>query len=99
MRKAILLIDVEQVKDKCICFDEDYTCPIFNKDKWKCQYRINTKAEDCPLRPLPTKMSATANANLDLICNMSREENKIYNVGYTQGRNNCIDEILGEEEE
>ena len=98
MSKAILLSDVKQVKDKYICFDEDYTCPLFNREKWKCQYCINTKTEDCPLKPLPTKMSATANANLDLISNMSSEECKIYNVGYTQGRNTCIDEMMGEEE-
>lgn len=42
-------LDFIKVKGKYICFDEDYTCPIFNKDKWKCQYCINTKTEICPL--------------------------------------------------
>lgn len=90
MSKAILLSDVEQVKDKYICFDEDYTCPLFNREKWKCQYRINTKTEDCPLRPLPEKREVKT----DFIGVGDYDFDDIYNAGF----NSCIDKILGEEE-
>lgn len=82
MSKAILLSDVKQVKDRYICFDEDYTCPLFNREKWKCQYRINTKTEDCPLRPLPERKKFYEN-DID------------YMKHYKQGVNDTIDRIEG----
>ena len=98
MRKAILIVDIsdellKEYKDFAV---EYYLIATSKEDPlWRDCVRFVGETE---LKPMPTKMSATANANLDLIANMSREENKIYNVGYTQGRNTCIDEMMGEEE-
>lgn len=98
MNKAILLSDVKQVKDKYICFDEDYTCPLFNREKWKCQYRINTKTEDCPLKPLPKNKVYSIEDCVTLEYGKTIEgPNYYYKVGY----NHCLGEILkvaGEEE-
>lgn len=99
MSKAILVLDeYPSICRECpLCNtsnDDDYCCDIIGD----VDGEYDGIDQRCPLKPIPTKMSATANANLDLICNMSREENVIYNVGYTQGRNTCIDEILEEEE-
>ena len=93
MNKVILVIDEPKVCSDCPLFSCEFTCCNYTHNKLDI---FDDKLSDCPLKSLPTKMSATANANLDLICNMSNEECKIYNVGYTQGRNNCIEEILGE---
>lgn len=88
MNKAILLSDVKQVKDKYICFDEDYTCPLFNREKWKCQYRINTKTKDCPLRPLPKKQ-------VEQKYDIASEYDQYYVDEYATGWNDCLDEITG----
>lgn len=48
MSKAILIL--ERIKE---CDVEDYTCPLWNKDKLRCQYRLNTKSKGrCPLIPV-----------------------------------------------
>lgn len=53
--KALLVTDVLMVDGKYICCDEQHSCPIWNKEKWCCEYKRNTNTKDCPLKQLPKK--------------------------------------------
>ena len=55
MSEAILVIDTLVVDNKYICCDEQQSCPLWNKDKWCCEYKRNTGIKGCPLKPLPNK--------------------------------------------
>lgn len=59
-------------------------CPIWNNEHCFCQYDFNMKTKGCPLKPIPQKMK--------------HEDEIDYEYGYIDGRNELIDEIMGETE-
>ena len=84
--KGILIL--ERIKE---CDVEDYTCPLWNKDKLMCQYRFNTKSTGgCPLKPMPQKKEYTEDEKEN--CNIANSISVFTKKGY----NDCIDEITGE---
>lgn len=89
--KALLVTDVLTVDGKYICCDEEHSCPIWNKEKWCCEYKRNTKAKDCPLKPLPKKQ-------VEQKYDIASEYDQYYVDEYATGYNDCIDEILEGEE-
>lgn len=61
-------------------------CPV------KCKMRgINHRPTWCPLKPMPKRMLTLAKMNNGEILNNNE-------IQYMKGRNDCIDEILGETE-
>lgn len=80
--KAILVIDVPTLDDGRYLCNE---CPIWNRDRFFCEYDFNTEAKGCPLKPTPNKRVPDGS-----------ETDQIY--GCYVGWNACIDEILGETE-
>lgn len=89
MSKSILVIDTPKICDECeFCYWSDgrfRTCGITHMgiSKQDLEYIGKTKPDWCPLSLLPEKMIV-----LDI--------NDIYEHKYTEGWNDCLDEIIGE---
>lgn len=48
--KAVLVIDVPMLDDgRHLCNE----CPIWNRDRFLCEYDFNMETKGCPLKPLP----------------------------------------------
>lgn len=84
--KAILVIDKAESCTGCMLgiFNKKWFCLATNKDIDICD-RYNIPSW-CPLKPLPQKGT------------MENVVECIYNRGYVDGRNDCIDLITGEKE-
>jgi len=81
--KAILVIDKAESCTGCLLgiFNKKWFCLATNKDIDICD-RYNIPSW-CPLRPLPKKIK--------------HKDEIDYDYGYIDGRNECIDEITGEQ--
>ena len=88
--KAILVIDIPKTCLDCpVCsldeMDGDYICGKTGK----CvEEYFDKKPSWCPLRPLPKRNEYRADTKYE---NMDK-----YSTGYADGRNDCLDEILGD---
>jgi len=91
MTKAILVIDKPRVCSECDLFknyyddeheDWYYDCALL-ETRIDSDVAEEEKCDGCPLKPLPEKLPMSLFAKI--------------NEEYTRGRNDCIDEILGEE--
>jgi len=92
--KAILVIDVPVLDDgRHLCNE----CPIWNKEHYFCQYDFNMETKGCPLRPIPNKACEMLVKGLDAMEKMNTDGCDIEEDSYCQGWNECIDEILGEQ--
>ena len=88
--KAILVADVNMTQDnKRICEDDKQRCPLWNSDIKFCIYGFNNDTKGCPLKPLPHK---------DFIDEAESYQTEAEYKAYVSGWNDCINEILGEEE-
>lgn len=87
--KAILVVDVNMTQDnKHICEDDEQHCPLWNTDTKFCMYNLNNNTKGCPLKPMPKRKF-----EMKILKKDKYEESK-----YIKGYNDCLDEILGEEE-
>lgn len=85
--KAVLVIDVPDnilLDFSKANIEIKESAYLVNKDESKWKYTKPIKIEDVPLRPLPQKMK--------------HEDEIDYEYGYIDGRNELIDEIMGETE-
>lgn len=81
--KVILVIDMPHYCHDCICADWDQClCKASNREIYSQEYMNGGRQTWCPLKPMPKKYELTT------------EKGNRYAVGW----NDCIDEILGEEE-
>jgi hypothetical protein len=92
MNKAILVIDMPSCCNECsLIFEDEYSyfCPVKcekNKtDLYENYIRLHRKPDWCPLKPFPDKRYESGTWILD----------GYINDGYSQGWNDCIEEILG----
>lgn len=85
MSKAILVIDKPKDCRECPCFYDWLHCQA--KDG------LNVVGDEipkeCPLKPMPKRMLTLAKMSNGEILNNNE-------IQYMKGRNDCIDEILGE---
>ena len=89
MSKSVLVMDTQE---RCLdckigqnmsnCMETCIYCPI--AEKLALDKEAETIPEWCPLRPLPERMLPILGQ-------------RIWMKGYTRGRNDCIDEIIGDE--
>lgn len=90
--KHLLVVDVELTKEnKHICKDDNNRCPLWNEEISFCMYNFNNNTKGCPLKPMPKRMLTLAKMSNGEILNNNE-------IQYMKGRNDCIDDILGEEE-
>lgn len=80
--KAILVIDVPTLDDgRHLCNE----CPIWNRDRFLCEYDFNMEAKGCPLKPMPNEISTKKIIGDDQASLMER--------CYIYGWNDCLKEI------
>lgn len=90
--KHLLVVDVELTEEnKHICKDDNNRCPLWNEEMNLCMYNFNNKTKGCPLKLMPKRMLTLAKMSNGEILNNNE-------IQYMKGRNDCIDEILGEQE-
>ena len=88
--KEILIVDVDYWNNKHLC----NSCPIWNDEKYSCQYDRNTGNKGCPLKPLPSKKVSAFDPN-----SASYDEERERSImNEIDGYNRCLDEIMGEAE-
>lgn len=88
MDKAILIIDMPDSCSTCPLFGGCYTdmcCRGMNNRGIDYPYPEDFRQDWCPLKPAPEKYDVDA----------AIENNPNYDPSYDVGRNDCIDEILG----
>ena len=80
--KAILVIDVPMLDDgRHLCNE----CPIWNRDRFLCEYDFNMEAKGCPLKPFDYRRGALGSV--------------INHDGYTlSDAVELLDEIMGDAE-
>lgn len=85
--KAVLVINMPTSCEDCPCYDQEVgTCRA--SDTWKTNIKNN-----CPLRPLPRRMSMRDEAEFYL----GYMNGKTKYLGFNEGYNACLEDILGEE--
>lgn len=85
--KAVLVINMPTSCEDCPCYDQEVgTCRA--SDTWKTNIRNN-----CPLRPLPGRMSMRDEAEFYL----GYMNGKTKYLGFNEGYNACLEDILGGE--
>lgn len=100
--KAILVIDMPKKCYDCQLMTDNMYCkgftPYYTKDGTHItkmcveDYVMHgDKHPNCPLKPMPKRMLTLAKMSNGEILNNNE-------IQYMKGRNDCIDEILGEEE-
>lgn len=94
--KAILVIDMPEDCYGCPCYQGmsgDSFCGVSNEDT---MINTDTKPNHCPLKPFPKFYPSTSNPQR-IEClkqlGMTEKEQHYYELGH----DDCIDEILGEE--
>ena len=91
--KAILVIEMPESCLKCIycgCKEEDENQKVclFMSQAYTLTGNLNNRHYLCPLKPMPYKYNEY----------MTDAEGHLIGINkYCKGRNECIDEILGEE--
>ena len=85
--KAILVIDKPKECSECPCFYDYIRCQAEEDAKVYGEKR----PYNCPLKPMPKRMLTLAKINNGEILNNNE-------IQYMKGRNDCVDEILGETE-
>lgn len=85
MSKSILVIEMPKNCGECILANEDYDC--CQATQKSISYDERGYGIECPLKPMPEKMGNRLVVNDEEITS-----------AYQSGFNDCIDEILGEEE-
>lgn len=108
MSKAILVIDMPKSCYECqLCVKDDYEEQLICTGEYRSAfdtfhtcinefYKRNMKPNWCPLKPMPNKAHI-----FDIYKDYTfstEEEQKAYMIGNEDGYNDCIREILGEEE-
>lgn len=103
MNKSILVIDTPTKCEYCPLLDTtdivhndgDYAyCHALQKPLKNTsitQFISIRKPKNCPLKPMPKRMLTLAKINNGEILNNNE-------IQYMKGRNDCLDEILGEQE-
>lgn len=86
--RAILVVEMPQGCMVCpICHESEmsgeYMCDGRNIEEYLMGF-YGSKPDWCPLKPIPQKMEYEGEID--------------YEYGYIDGRNECIDEIMGETE-
>lgn len=84
--KEILIVDVDYWNNKHLCD----SCPIWNDEKYFCQYDRNTGNKGCPLKPMPQEQDIYEIGMDEEDTNAKRQWNK--------GWDACLKKITGETE-
>lgn len=72
--KAILVIDVPMLDDgRHLCNE----CPIWNRDRFLCEYDFNMEAKGCPLKPIPNEACQRLVEGLDAIEKLKSVEARV----------------------
>ena len=83
--KSILVVDTPKNCGECQIWLKGFYCGCK-------KFRRTKRPKDCPLKPLPQKK------DIKHAIYLTKDKNKPTAIGYEAGWNDCLKEILGEEE-
>lgn len=96
--KSILIIDVPVLDDgRHLCNE----CPIWNKERFFCEYDFNMETKGCSLKPIPDYLSTPyLFRQMQIADGLQNEDGSVpvYTEDYQKGWNDCLEEILGDYE-
>ena len=96
--KSILVIDTPKSCSECPCFCLYYCLPT-KKELGIAMSQMGIPINFCPLKPMPQELPTPYMMRQIQIANGIQTEKPPYTEDYQKGYNDCINEILGEENE